>query len=114
MPQVEANKLRSLAVSGSQRWISIPQIPTMKESGVKDYEWSFWIATWLPAGAPSAVVSKLNELIHSALSKSKTKDYLLNAGSTAFANTAEELMAYQIKEHDKWRKVILAAKVSEE
>ncbi len=114
MPQVEANKLRALAVSGSQRWISIPQIPTMKESGVKDYEWSFWIATWLPAGAPSAVVSKLNELIHSALIKSKTKDYLLNAGSTAFANTAEELMAYQIKEHDKWRKVILAAKVSEE
>ena len=81
---------------------------------VTNYEWSFWNAAWLPAGTPADIVTRMNELLVAALARPKTKDYLFNAGSTAFATTPDELMKFQIAEHDKWRRVILAAKIQAE
>ena len=111
MPQVQAGKLRALAVTGAKRWPVLPNTPTMSEAGVPNYEWSFWNAAWLPAGTPVEIVTRMNELLVAALERPKVKEYLFNAGSTAFATTPEELMKFQIAEHDKWRKVILAAKI---
>jgi len=114
MPQVQAGKLRGLAVTGAKRWPVLPDTPTMREAGVPNYEWTFWNAAWLPAGTPTEVVSRMNELIVAALDRPKVKDYLFNAGSSAFATTPRDLMKFQIAEHDKWRKVILAAKIQAE
>ena len=114
MPQVQAGKLRALAVTGAQRWPVLPGTPTMREAGVPNYEWTFWNAAWLPAGTPAEIVTRMNELIVAALERPKVKDYLFNAGSNAFATTPDELMKFQVAEHDKWRKVILAAKLSTE
>ena len=86
----------------------------MKESGLPNYEWTFWNAAWLPANTPPEIVTRMNEWIIAALERPRVKDYLLNSGSTAFGTTPSELMKFQIAEHDKWRKVILAAKISPE
>jgi len=110
-PLVQAGKLRALAVTGRERWPTLPQIPTMEEADVKGYEWSFWLAAWVPAGTPREVVARINEHIVTALTRPKVKDYLLNAGSTPFPTTSEQLMKFQIAEHDKWRKVIQAANI---
>ena len=114
MPQVQAGKLRGLAVTGAQRWPVLPDTPTMREAGVPNYEWTFWNAAWLPAGTPAEIVTRMNELFAAALDRPKVKEYLSNAGSIAFATTPDGLMKFQITEHDKWRKVILAAKIQAE
>ncbi len=114
VPQVQAGKLRALAVTGAQRWPTLPEAPTMREAGVANYEWTFWNAAWLPAHTPPEIVARMNEWIVAALDRPKVKEYLLNAGSTAFATTPDGLMKFQIAEHDKWRKVILAAGVQAE
>lgn len=114
IPHVQAGKLRALAVSGAKRWPVLPDVPTMHEAGVRGYEWSFWNAAWLPAGAPKEIVARTNELFVAALNRPKVKEYLFNAGSVAFPTTSDELMKFQIAEHDKWRKVILAAGIQAE
>lgn len=114
VPQIQAGKLRALAVTGAKRWPSIADVPTMREAGVANYEWTFWNAAWLPAHTPPEIVTRMNEWIVAALDRPKVKEYLFNAGSSAFATTPDELMKFQIAEHDKWRKVIVAAGVQAE
>lgn len=114
VPQVQARKLRALAVTGAKRWPVLPDTPTMREAGVPNYEWTFWNAAWLPANSPPEIVTRMNEWIVAALDRPKVKEYLFNAGSTAFATTPDELMKFQVAEHDKWRKVIVAAGVQAE
>ncbi len=114
VPQVNAGKLRALAVSSTQRWPGQPEVPTMQEAGVAGYDWSFWLAAWMPESTPRDVVSRANELFVAALNRPKVKEYLTNAGSIPFPTTSDQLMRFQITEHDKWKKVIAAAGIQPE
>ncbi len=58
--QVQAGKLRALAVTGAKRWKGLPDVPTMQEQGFKDYNLINWFGLWLPAGAPADVVARLH------------------------------------------------------
>jgi tripartite-type tricarboxylate transporter receptor subunit TctC len=112
LPHVKSGKLRALAVSGKQRWPSMPDVPTMHEAGVANYEWSFWLGAWAPAGTPRDVVTRANQLVVAALDRPRVKDYLLNSGSIPFPTTSDELMKYQMSEYEKWRRVIVAAGIT--
>lgn len=114
IPQVQAKRLRALAVTGGTRWPLLPDTPTMKEAGLPNYEWTFWNAAWLPAHTPPEIVTRMNEWFIAGLERPRVKDYLLNSGSTAFGTTPGDLMKFQLAEHDKWRKVILEAKITPE
>ena len=57
--QVQAGKLRALAVTGAKRWKGLPDVPTMQEAGFKDYNLINWFGLWLPAGAPQEIVARL-------------------------------------------------------
>ena len=108
-PQVKAGKIRPLAVTGKQRWPLFPDVPTMHEAGVADFEWSFWLGAWAPANTPRDVVNRANQLVVAALGSQKVKDYLTAAGSVPFPTTSDELMKFQIAEHDKWARVVKAS-----
>jgi len=58
--QVQAGKLRALAVTGAKRWKGLPDVPTMQEAGFKDYNLINWFGLWLPAGAPPEIVSRIH------------------------------------------------------
>src|SRR6185436_16619113 len=58
--QVQAGKLRALAVTGAKRWKGLPEVPTMEESGFKGYNLINWFGLWLPAGAPPDIVARLH------------------------------------------------------
>jgi tripartite-type tricarboxylate transporter receptor subunit TctC len=58
--QVQAGKLRALAVTGAKRWKGLPEVPTMQEAGFKDYNLINWFGLWLPAGAPPEIVARLH------------------------------------------------------
>jgi tripartite-type tricarboxylate transporter receptor subunit TctC len=58
--QVQAGKLRALAVTGAKRWKGLPDVPTMQEQGFKDYNLINWFGLWLPARAPADIVARLH------------------------------------------------------
>jgi tripartite-type tricarboxylate transporter receptor subunit TctC len=58
--QVQAGRLRALAVTGARRWKGLPDVPTMEESGFKGYNLINWFGLWLPAGAPAEIVARLH------------------------------------------------------
>jgi tripartite-type tricarboxylate transporter receptor subunit TctC len=58
--QVQAGKVRVLALTGAKRWKGLPDVPTMQEAGFKDYNLINWFGLWLPAGAPPEIVSRLH------------------------------------------------------
>lgn len=109
LPLIAAGKLRALAVTGTQRAVSLPNIPTMVEAGVPDYELTFWNAAWVPANTPKPIVDRLNELFAHALKTPKVREYMEKSGNDAFHTTSDGLMKFQLAEYTKWRKIILAA-----
>src|SRR6185437_12646489 len=60
LQNIRANQLRALATTGRKRVSSLPEVPTMIEAGIKDYDVTLWIAYVAPAGTPNAIVAKLN------------------------------------------------------
>lgn len=110
-PLIEGGKLRALAVTGKKRAPSLPNVPTMHEAGVTDYELTFWNAAWVPAGTPQPIVNRLNQMFVTALNRPKVKDYMLKSGNVEFPTTSDELMKFQISEHAKWKRIFEAAGV---
>jgi tripartite-type tricarboxylate transporter receptor subunit TctC len=66
--QVQAGKVRVLALTGAKRWKGLPDVPTMEELGFKDYNLINWFGLWLPAGAPPDIVSRIHAETLKALS----------------------------------------------
>jgi tripartite-type tricarboxylate transporter receptor subunit TctC len=108
---IKAGKLRSMGTTGSTRLKSLPDVPTLKEAGVKDYELTFWNAAYLPAGVPPALLSRVNEIFVNALKHPKVVTFLENSLTESFAQDPAELARFQVQEHDKWKMVLKAAAV---
>jgi tripartite-type tricarboxylate transporter receptor subunit TctC len=112
IPMVKAGKLKALAVTGKRRVSALPDVPTMEEAGVPGYEMTWWVAAWAPARTPDAVIAKLNESIANAVKSPKVLQFFGNAGLEAFPTSSDELMKFQIAEHEKWRKIVTAAGIA--
>ena len=111
LQHIQAGKLRAIAVTGSSRLKSLPDVPTMAEGGVKDYDLTFWNAAYLPAGVPAPLLKRVNEIFVNALTHPKVVAFLENSMTASFAHDPAELARFQVIEHDKWRRVLQAAGV---
>jgi tripartite-type tricarboxylate transporter receptor subunit TctC len=110
-PQIEAGRMRALAVSTAERVSALPDLPTIAESGVPGYETSVWYGVLAPAGTPRAIVDRLNEEIRAVL---KTPDYAKFLARSAIdpVGSPPEVLSKLIKsEIVKWAKVIKDAGV---
>jgi tripartite-type tricarboxylate transporter receptor subunit TctC len=112
--QVDAGKLRALAVTGTVRSPAIPDVPTFVEAGVPGYSLTFWNAAWLPAGTPAPVVARVNAMFVHALNAPRVREYLAKVGVMPYPTTPEELMKFQVSEEATWRKIHVAAGVQPE
>jgi tripartite-type tricarboxylate transporter receptor subunit TctC len=106
LPFTRAGKLRMLGVGSSQRHPSVPDIPTIAESGVPGYEALAWFGIVAPAGTPEAIVTKLNESIGKALRSDDTKQRLNNIGIDATPSTPQQFSTYLKEESAKWARII--------
>jgi tripartite-type tricarboxylate transporter receptor subunit TctC len=88
--------LRALAVTSAKRSPTVPDIPTVAESGYHGYEAITWYGAVAPAGTPAAVIARLNAEFGKVLRSTEFRDWLLNQGAEAAPSTPEELAA-QIK-----------------
>ena len=64
---VEAGKLRALALTGNTRWKGLPNVPTMQEAGIPNFDVVNWFGLWLPAGAPQPIVDKIYDAVQQAI-----------------------------------------------
>ena len=106
-PHIRAGKLKALAVTGSERVPSLPNVPTMIESGLPTYEVTGWFGFWLPAGTPRAVVARLNGELTRIARLPDVKARAEEQGvDLAKPLSPQEYSAYVQSELIKWRGII--------
>jgi tripartite-type tricarboxylate transporter receptor subunit TctC len=110
--QIQAGRLRGLAVTGKKRLSALPQMPTTDEAGLPNYEVDSWFAMYAPAGTNPEIVQRLNQALGLALSTPEAQTKAENAGTTIKTMTPAELGDYTRKELDRWGKVIQTSKMT--
>ncbi|MDB5847884.1 MAG: transporter substrate-binding protein, partial [Rhodoferax sp.] len=101
-PQVRAGKLRGLAVSTAKRVASMPDLPTIAESGVPGFDVSAWDAIFAPAHTPAPLIATLNEAIRKALADPELRAQLAERGSEVAPSTPAELGSFVKSEIQRW------------
>src|SRR5215212_1758571 len=107
-------KIRAVASSGSVRSESTPDIPTLRENGVADYDVVSWNGLFAPAGTPPDIVNTLNHALGEILVEADVKNRLLELGIEARASTPDEISARLKSDIEKWRKVIEKAGIQKQ
>ena len=111
MPHVKSGKLRALAMTGSQRARSAPEIPTVAEAGYAGYESSLWYALLAPAGTPRPIITRLHAETVKAVRSPGMTEQLLAQGAEPIASSPQEFDAYLRTEIDRWTKLIARAHI---
>jgi tripartite-type tricarboxylate transporter receptor subunit TctC len=111
VPQVQAGKLRALAVTSAKRIAALPDVPTVSESGVKGYEVELWHGLIAPKGLPRPIVERINAEANKALQVKETAEQLQSDGVAPAGGTPEQFRAVIEKEIGVWRKVAADAGV---
>jgi tripartite-type tricarboxylate transporter receptor subunit TctC len=107
MPQVQAGKLKALAVTGTKRLAMAPALGTMIEAGYPDYVLANWVGAYLPAGTPATVVARLNALIHAAVRADQASHE--NTGGEVYLTSPADFAALQARDTAMWARVTKAA-----
>lgn len=111
-PHVKSGKLRALAVAGPRRMPSLPEVPTLKEAGVEGVEVSQWYAVFAPAKTPAAVITQLNKALNQVLSEPETIQRMEAHGADVETSTPEQLKALVQAEVEKWKRVVMQARLT--
>ncbi|TXI81004.1 MAG: tripartite tricarboxylate transporter substrate binding protein [Cupriavidus sp.] len=112
LPHIEAGKLRALAVATAARVPTLPNVPTMAEAGVPNFEAEQWQGVFAPAGTPAPVVQRLNAEINRALQEADVKAQLARLGIKVVGGPPERLAEMQKADIAKWGRVGKAAHIS--
>jgi tripartite-type tricarboxylate transporter receptor subunit TctC len=108
-PTLEGGKARVIATSAPQRSPELPDVPTVREGGVANFDVTAWNGLYAPAGTPDAIIKTLNQALHEVLADPGLKKRALDLGIDAKASTPAELDARMRADIEKWGKVIAAA-----
>ena len=104
--QINAGKVKAIAVTTSQRVPQLPNVPTIAESGVPGFEVVGWLAAFVPRDTPAAIVSKLNAVINQAQNNPGLRQTLDAAAVIPVIYTPEQTAKFVQDEYDKWGRVI--------
>lgn len=105
-PHLQSGKLRALAVTTAKRSAALPQVPTLAEAGVPDYEVSPWFAAFVPAGTPKPVLNKLQAALVSALKQPEVQARFEAIGAEAVGSSPDELAVHLARESTRWTQLI--------
>jgi tripartite-type tricarboxylate transporter receptor subunit TctC len=111
-PYVKAGKLKAIAVAGSKRSATMPDVPTLKEQGIDNVDVSQWYAIFAPAKTPKQVIDQLNKTLNEVLSDPAVAKRLEEHGAEVEKMSPEQLRTYVQQEQVKWKKVVQAAKLT--
>lgn len=108
IPHVRSGKLHALAVTSAKRSALAPEIPTVQEQGIKDFDINGWYAVIAPAGTPADVTAKLSREIATALQNPSLQSQLAASGYEPVGSTPEALGAHIEREMARWAAVVKA------
>ncbi len=110
--RIRSGEFRALAVTGKTRWRDFPDVPTVEEQGIPDFEVISWSGLAGPAGLPRPIVDKLNAEVRRAIAVPDVKSKLEAMGGEVRASTPEEMKALVQRHYDLWRKLAQDANLS--
>ena len=108
LPHVRSGKVLALATTTAKRSPLAPEIPTMSEGGIKDFEMATWYGMLAPAGTPPALVARIQRDAARVLSDAETRERLTKMGVDLILNTPEEFRTYLNSEIARYTKIIKA------
>jgi len=115
LPQIRAGAVRALAVTGAERFPALPDLPTMAESGVKDFDADQWLGILAPRATPPAILSRLRSEVDRALLNEGVRAALRASGmSTASVATLAQFSDYLQADLIKWTDVVKRAQIKPE
>jgi tripartite-type tricarboxylate transporter receptor subunit TctC len=109
---IESGKIKALAMAGQVRWSKLPQVPTISESGLPEFEASVWYALLAPTSTSMDIVAELNAATNKYLHSDNGRVFLDNLGVTIAGGTAGQLRSFTASEIEKWTPIIKAANIS--
>lgn len=112
LPYIRSGALTALAATSAERLSLLPNVPTMAQAGLSDFEVSTWYAMLAPAGVPKAIIQRLNQAMVKTLAEPELKTRFLELGAEVASDTSPEQLSQFIKsELARWDKVIKASGV---
>lgn len=106
LPHVQAGKLKAIAVTSTKRAPTVPNVPTLVESGVAGYDATSWNGVFAPARTPRTIIDKIHADIVKVLKTPEIRERLVASGSDPVGSTPEEFSAHVKAELARWGKVI--------
>lgn len=112
MPHVQSGKLKALGVTGARRSQTLPDLPTVAESGLPGYETVGWFGLLAPAATPKATLAKLSGDANRVLAMSEVREKMLVLGAEPEGNTPEEFARFIRGDRAKWSKLMKEAGIA--
>jgi len=109
LPYIRSGKLRAIGISGQSRLSSLPQVPTIAQAGVPDFDVTIWYGLLGPSGIAPAVVQKINADLNAVLALPEVQQKLDGLGVTPFPTTAPEFARWMRSEQDKYGRIVKSA-----
>jgi tripartite-type tricarboxylate transporter receptor subunit TctC len=109
--QVKSGKVKAIATTGKQRSPVLPDVPTVHESGVPNYEATIWLGVLAPKGTPAAVVTRLNEAITKITSQPDVQQGWAKQGAIAMVMNPTAFDKYMHDDIEKWARLIKSANI---
>ena len=106
--QVKGGRLRSLGVTSAKRMASLPDMPTLNETGVPGFDVGGWFGFSVPAGTPESIVNQLNSEFRKAIADPGVRQKLMAQGMDLTESSPEQFAAFIRSEIDRWTKVVRA------
>lgn len=110
-PHIEAGRLRPIAVAATKRMPSIPNVPTVEEQGIKNFQAMEWLGLLAPAGTSPAIVTQLNSEMNRILQAPDMKERMDKLGFIAAGGSPEQFSAFLREDTQRWGQVVKAAKI---
>ena len=103
--QVQAGQMRAIGVTSPQRFPTVPDIPTLAETGLPGYDVTSWYGLAFPAGTPAPIVEKTNKALRELLATDTVRAQIAKVGALVKSSTPDELRAHIVSEIDRWKAV---------
>ena len=103
---IRSGRLRAIATTGKQRSASLPDVPTVAEAGLPEYEAVLWTGIMVPARTPREIIEKLNSDINRVITRPELQEIWAKEGAVPLAMSTSEFAKYVSNDIDKWARVV--------
>jgi tripartite-type tricarboxylate transporter receptor subunit TctC len=114
VPLIRAGKLRAIATTGAQRFATLPEVPTLAESGFPEFDVALWLGMAAPAGTPPKIIASLNSELVALLNTADMQDAMLRQSFVAESSSPDALARRIDADLIKWRDIVATAGPSEQ